>query len=347
MSPAHYQNKNDRPARWGYIAAIIVAAVGHGAFFFLVLVIIPRLMKKAAPLAAYTVKVVDSIPAGDLGTHLPRLSQDRRHPDTPPRQPEKPKATPPPPPIPENPHEEAIALNSLHTTPTPTPRQTPRPKPTLAKPVPTSTPRPKRRLHKAEPTPTPTPTPRAARHRGRPAPTPSIELAKVEPTPGVQQRLEKVREQLLNEHLKNLKAEQENEAKGTKESRGGGPVLGSAETPGKGYGVGPGTGSAGIEQDPGFLVYYQQVQHKIQDAWSFAGGDPSLQATVTFGINPDGTLNSLKVTESSRDPAFDDSVARAIRRAAPFPPPPEKYRAQFADGLPAIFKLKDLNQARN
>ena len=107
-------------------------------------------------------------------------------------------------------------------------------------------------------------------------------------------------------------------------------------------GVGPGKGSAGMLQDPGFVMYYQDVQDRIRKAWSFAGGNPDLRATVTFGINPDGSLNSLKVAQSSRDPAFDDSVARAIRAAAPFGPPPEKYRDAFARGVPAIFKLSEL-----
>jgi TonB family protein len=48
------------------------------------------------------------------------------------------------------------------------------------------------------------------------------------------------------------------------------------------------------------------------------------------------------VIQSSRDPAFDDSVVRAIRGASPFPPPPEKYRQQFAAGVEAVFKLSDL-----
>ena len=64
-----------------------------------------------------------------------------------------------------------------------------------------------------------------------------------------------------------------------------------------------------------------------------------MTATVTVGINPDGSLNAVRVSDASRDPAFDDSVVRAIRLAAPFPPPPEKYRAQFADGVPVIFNL--------
>jgi colicin import membrane protein len=160
----------------------------------------------------------------------------------------------------------------------------------------------------------------------------------------VQQKLEKVRQQLLAEHLKNLKAEAaaSDETTGTSTAKGGGPVAASSESMGKGYGVGSSVGSEGLQQDAGFLLYYQQVQKKIKDAWSFAGDNPELTATVTFGINPDGSLNAVKVSDSSRDPAFDDSVVRAIRRTAPFPPPPEKYRAQFWQGIEAVFKLGEL-----
>jgi TonB family protein len=85
------------------------------------------------------------------------------------------------------------------------------------------------------------------------------------------------------------------------------------------------------------------VQKKIKEAWSFAGNNPNLNATVTFGINPDGSLNSVRVTVSSRDPSFDDSVVRAIRRAAPFSAPPAKYSPQFAQGVEAAFKLGELS----
>lgn len=151
-----------------------------------------------------------------------------------------------------------------------------------------------------------------------------------------------MREQLLAEHLKAMKARGADK-NGRGRNSGGGPVLANRETIGKGYGVGPGTGSAGIQQDAEFLLYYHDVQKKIKEAWSFAGTNPNLTATVTFGVNPDGSLNSVRVVTSSRDPAFDDSVVRAIRRAAPFAPPPVKFRSQFAQGVEAEFKLGELS----
>jgi TonB family protein len=338
---APVRSGDERSSRWGYLGAILVSAIGHAAFFILLLVVLPSLFRTDAPPPAYTVKIVDQIPAGDLGTHLPRLSQERRKHETPrhekPRAEAKPKPTPPA----ADKDNSAIALNTNHTpTPTPTP---PPPPP---KPEATATPTPKKKhQRKPGPSPTPasTPTPKRAERR-KPKPTPTPAVAKAESATNVKQKLSKVREQLMAEHLREMKAKATvaNAAKPNPET-GGGPVEASAETPGKGMGIGGGSGSAGIQQDPEFLLYYQNVQDKIKKAWSFAGSNPDLTATVTFGINPDGSLNAVTVTASSKDPAFDDSVMRAIRRAAPFTPPPDKYRPQFAAGIEAVFKLGELS----
>ena len=319
------------------------------ALFILVLVILPGyLYSEKAPPPAYTVKIVDQLPAGDLGTHLPRLAHERRHAEEHQRpRPEQSKPKPPEPATPLIPPKEdknVIALNTKGTpTPTPTPPPPPEPTPEV-----TATPRPKHSRPTPKPRPTAKPTPKVSRraHKPKERPTPAPEvMAEAEPTPSIKEKMEKVREQLLAEHLKEVeaKAAAEKNAAKPKASEGGGPVEANVETPGKGAGVGPGAGSEGIQQDAEFLLYYQQVQDKIKKAWSFGGNNPELTATVTFGINPDGSLSSIKVSTSSRDPAFDDSVVRAIRRAAPFSPPPDKYRSQFAEGVDAVFKLAELS----
>jgi TonB family protein len=351
-----FRGDRARSSRWGYFLAVVVSALGHALFFLLVLFVIPALFKRNAPPPAYTVKIVDSLPAGDLGAHLPRLSQQERPKPAPATAREEaptpaPVATPPP----EQPDREAIALNTVHSptiTPTPTPpTPPPTPAPTVAIPTVTPTPRPRKPRPKpmiATPSPALTPAHASRRHV---KPTPAPQVVAAAPTPSVEERLAKVREQLLREHLKELAAAHSEEADSDTEEKpgaeGGGPVAAKTALAGKGYGIGPGSGSAGIQQDPEFLLYYQEVQKKIRAAWSFAGDNPDLTATVTFGINPDGSLNSIRVTESSRDPSFDDSVVRAIRRAAPFPPTPDKYRERFAAGLPAIFKLGELQQGGN
>src|SRR6185312_8001053 len=61
-----------------YAAAIGISAVAHAVFLYLVLFALPRWLKTdQTPPPAYTVTIVDNLPAGDLGTHLPRLA--RRH----------------------------------------------------------------------------------------------------------------------------------------------------------------------------------------------------------------------------------------------------------------------------
>lgn len=345
-------SRDDRRSRSGYVIAIIVSAIAHLGVVIFVLFVVPRLFASDTPAPlSYTVKIVDSIPAGDLGTRLPAINGEL--PPPPERHAAKPEPTPPP--LPEKPlptpppvnDENAIALNTMTRTPTPTPPPTPVETPA---PTPSATPRPHR-----TPRPTPRPTPEAtpkptlkARVKRPPKPTPTpIAMVKAEPTPNVARALEKVRQQLMAEHLKALKEAAKAEDESARRARpsedsGTGPVVADRERAGKGMGVGPGNGSAGMLKDPLFVIYFQEVQDRITKAFSFPGGDPDLTATVSFGINPDGSLNSLKLRESSRDPTFDDSVRRAIRAAAPFGPPPEKYREAFAGGVSASFKLSEL-----
>jgi TonB family protein len=351
--PGH--SGDDRPSRGGYLIAVAISAIVHFGIVVFVLFVVPKLFGSETPLpTSYTVKIVDSIPAGDPGAHLPPINSEPQPSE---RQAAKPEETPPPPPPvkaePPPPPDDrnAIALNSLTPSasptptppPTPTPIETPAPAPTeTPAPEPTSTPRPHR-----TPRPTPRPRPKPS-PRPKPTPTP-IAMAKAEPTPDVKAEFEKFKQKLMKEHLNKMremavKAEEEaaKNARSSDDSSSGEVV---ADNPRAGTGMGVGSdraGSAGMLQDPGFVMYYQDVQDRIRKAWSYAGGSPDLTATVTFGINPDGNLNSLKVTSSSRDPAFDASVARAIRAAAPFGPPPEKYRNAFAGGVPAIFKLSEL-----
>src|SRR5262249_41812986 len=224
-------------------------------------------------------------------------------------------------------------------TPTPEPTREPAVKATRAPAV--HTPAPKKH---------PSPAPTTARGPLKAKPTP-IMLARAAATPSVQQRLARLRKQLLAESLKRRttgRADEDSEdedadtAPPAAGAAGRGPVVGSIPRAGAGYGVGSGTGSAGMLQDPDFVMYYQAVQDKIKKAWSFMGGSPDLTATVDFSIGPDGALTGVKLAAGSKDSAFHDSVLRAIRRAAPFPSPPDKYRAEFMQGIEAQFALGNL-----
>jgi TonB family protein len=368
-------NGDEQPSRLGYFAAVFVSAIGHAAIFALVFFIAPRFLHpaEAAP-PAYTVKIVDNIPAGDLGTHLPRIN---RH------QAEKSKETAAKPEeakVKTEPAKTELALNETDknalkinakpteapaatptATPTPTIEATPEPSPeATAEPAPAlepniegteeptiePTPEP---THQPTKRPAPKPTPeKASRHRPKAGST----VAKVAATPSVAERMAKLKRELRETKVKELAKNPPPEDEDDDDTdmpddnspgpAGGGPVIASKPSEGGGYGVGPGEGSAGILQDPEFLLYYKTVQDQIKKAWTFTGGSNDLTATVDFAIGPDGTLTGLKIGTSSNDGAFDDSVIRAIRRAAPFPAPPEKFRDQFSAGIKAVFQLGEL-----
>lgn len=339
-------NGNERPGWLGYIAATAVSALGHAALFALVFFVMPRFLHSdTTPPPSYTVKIVDDIPAGDLGTHLPKLSGHQRPAPKPaqiakaePLKPEEPKIEPPKPPPPQEEDKNAVSLQAASPTPTPTPP--PQAIPATPEPTPGKAARPRA-----------TPAAAAVKPTRKPSHKEPVAVAKAEHAPNVQEQLAKIRQDLLKEQLKRAKrdaAQGEDEANNAANTppangeSGGGPVVADKKLEGSGYGTGSGTGSAGIQQDLQFLLYYRTVQQKIKDAWIFSGGSNDLTATVDFSIGLDGALTGVKIAQSSNDAAFDDSVVRAIRRAAPFPAPPDKYRSEFANGVEALFKLGDL-----
>ena len=375
-SPDH--NGDENPSRLGYFAAIFVSALGHIAIFAFVFFIAPRFLHpaEAAP-PAYTVKIVDNIPAGDLGTHLPRINRHAANEPKPPAsKPEESKVkTEPPKPekLASNEDINALKINAKPTdAPTETP--TPTPEPTVAptiEPTPEATVEPAPSLEPdiegtEEPTitmtPTPEPTQQPTKHatpkstpqKVRNHPKAGSTVAKVASTPSVAQRMAQLKRKLFEEHVKELAKnpppdeEDEPDDKDMRDTgetgpRGGGPVVANIPpSEGRGYGIGSGEGSAGILKDPEFLLYYKTVQDQIKKAWTFTGGSNDLTASVNFAIGPDGALLGLKIGTSSKDSAFDDSVIRAIRRAAPFPAPPEKFRDEFSSGIEARFQLGEL-----
>ena len=345
---------DEQPSRAGYVAAIVVSALGHVAIVVVVLFVAPAYMR-ATPVdvPSYTVKIVDNIPAGDLGTHLPRInrsSERRAQPASPKPAESSVKTAPPKIELAPDSDRNALALNT-RTGPTPT--ITPTPEATIVPtPEPSIAPTPKPKKHA---TPKPTPQP-AKRNPSKPEST--VARAKPAATPNVAARLAALKRKNFEEHVKAMAKKAAEEKKlaaaeaaseddddsddAADDTAGGGPVAANVATNGSGMGIGVGKGSSGILQDPEFILYYKTVQDQIKKAWSFTGGSNDLTATVDFAIRPDGTLAGLKVGHSSNDTGFDDSVIRAIRFAAPFPAPPEKFRDQFSAGIEAVFQLGEL-----
>ena len=60
-----------------------------------------------------------------------------------------------------------------------------------------------------------------------------------------------------------------------------------------------------------------------------------------FSIQENGEIFGVKLLRPSGDPSYDDSVVRALKKASPLPPPPERHRTDFAD-VELTFRPKDL-----
>ena len=348
---------NERPGWGGYIAAIVASALGHAGLLAFALLVLPNwLHSETVDNPSMTVKIVDNIPAGDLGTHLPKLAGHNKPP--PPEQvakaevkPETPPETPPPeqsPPPKADDDKNAVSLNKTGPTETPTPEPPPAVVPATPEPTATETPK-----KIAEPAPTPEPKPR---HREKvivhnpPKTKTPVQLAKADKAPDVHEQFRKLQQQMLKNRIAEAKkraAEDEDNPDADSDmvpdtdSADSGPVASNSNTAGKGYGVGAGTGSMGTLEDPAYVLYFRIVQQRVKDAWTFPGGSNDLKAELEFSIGADGALNSVKITKGSGDSAFDDSVMRAIKHAAPFPPPPDKYRSQFSD-IDTTFNLGEL-----
>ncbi len=72
--------------------------------------------------------------------------------------------------------------------------------------------------------------------------------------------------------------------------------------------------------------YIALIQEAVQRHWKapFIGAEVHLPL-VEMVLNPDGSVRSVRILESSGNPALDASLIRAIEAAAPFPVPRRQF----------------------
>jgi TolA protein len=92
---------------------------------------------------------------------------------------------------------------------------------------------------------------------------------------------------------------------------------------------GPGVGPGGTPMDLEYIAYRSQMEARIKESWAWAGANRSLAAVVAFNITPSGEIANVRTVTPSGDPSYDASAERAVRKANPLAPPPEKYREEF------------------
>ncbi|MFV1982301.1 MAG: TonB family protein [Thiohalomonadales bacterium] len=60
------------------------------------------------------------------------------------------------------------------------------------------------------------------------------------------------------------------------------------------------------------------IQHKIFDLWNYRRSHPKFKTVLVLELSRDGYITAIRLKQSSGRRAFDDSVLKAVRRAAPF-----------------------------
>lgn len=84
------------------------------------------------------------------------------------------------------------------------------------------------------------------------------------------------------------------------------------------------TGFSG-SRNPGNASAFNYAGQVLVQLNRFPSVDPSVRgsAQVAFGINPDGTVAWVNILSSTGHPGIRRAAVVQVRRAAPFPPPPE------------------------
>lgn len=88
-------------------------------------------------------------------------------------------------------------------------------------------------------------------------------------------------------------------------------------------------GNAGEANGGKMNAYYARLWAKIKGQWALPRGilpEQKLETVINIVILRDGTLSGLNFERSSGNKYFDQSAARAVRKASPFPPLPEWVR---------------------
>ena len=80
------------------------------------------------------------------------------------------------------------------------------------------------------------------------------------------------------------------------------------------------------EEKMSFDIYFHQLQQHIRRFWVIPEGlnPEGLKTVIRVKIDPEGRVLLVQIEQSSGNRIFDNSALQALRRAEPYPPPPEK-----------------------
>lgn len=102
--------------------------------------------------------------------------------------------------------------------------------------------------------------------------------------------------------------------------------VNAAQTRNEDTGQSPFGSDEGSTIDPQLMAYYNIVKSKIKKNWIKGEYQGTLRAHLVVTIDGMGNTLSVEVEKSSGNGSFDESARRAVKRSAPFPPPPASIK---------------------
>ena len=78
-----------------------------------------------------------------------------------------------------------------------------------------------------------------------------------------------------------------------------------------------------------YTYYLIQVRNKINENWAYSKDAGNNRAVIYFKILRNGTVESVKIKESSGDNFFDRISLRAVELASPFPQLPSQFSEPY------------------
>jgi len=106
----------------------------------------------------------------------------------------------------------------------------------------------------------------------------------------------------------------------------------STRSTGQGFGAAKvgGSGMGGGQVVPlEVMAYNKLIMARIKEAWRWYDPNSPLITQLTFTIEADGEVHSVRIVKGSGNNGFDESVQRAIIKVNPLPPPPARYYDEY------------------
>ena len=72
-------------------------------------------------------------------------------------------------------------------------------------------------------------------------------------------------------------------------------------------------------------VYIDKVEQRIMAVWKLPPKSDGLKVTLRYSLARNGSVSFVRVEKTSGNQSFDNSAVQAVRRASPFPRPPQMF----------------------